>query len=129
MAAPTLEPSAANVEESTVDGIELFVLAGEFDAATTPQLEQVLDGAIARGSHEIVLDMTGVTFVDMSTLSVIQHAIKLVYRHNGHLAVATMARAVLRAIELAGMRHSIHVHPTRDDAFKAVRGGERRASG
>jgi anti-anti-sigma factor len=60
-----------------------------------------------------------VTFVDMSTLNAIVRAMKLVYRHNGHLAVATTARPVLRAIDLAGLRHSIRVFPTRQEAVDA----------
>ena len=83
-------------------------------------LEEQLEAAIQRGTHELVLDMCGVTFVDMSTLNVIVRAMKHVYRHNGHLVVACGQRAVLRAIELAGLRHAVRVLEDRDQAIAAL---------
>ena len=121
MASPALEPSAAHVEETTLDGVALFVLGGEFDAFSSPPLRQQLIDAIERGSHELVLDMSAVTFVDMSTLNAIVDALKLVYQHNGHLVVTTTSPPVLRAIDLAGFRHAIRVYPTRAEALVGVR--------
>jgi anti-sigma B factor antagonist len=119
---PTLDAPSPHVEELTVDGVELFVLAGEFDAYSTPWLEDQLLAAIDRGMYELTLDMCGVTFVDMSTLNVIVRAMKHVYRHNGHLVVACMQRPVLRAIELAGLKHAVRVFPTRQEAIAALNG-------
>ena len=92
-------------------------MRGEFDAYSMPMLGNALDAAIARGEYEIVIDMCGVTFVDMSTLNRIARAIKEVYRHNGHLDVACTDRNVLRAIDLAGLRHAIRTYPTREEAL------------
>ena len=99
----------------------MFVLRGEFDAYSTPRLGDQLDSAIERGNYEIVIDMCGVTFVDLSTLNRIVRAMKEVYRHNGHLVVACADRHILRAIDLAGLRHSVRVYPTRDEAIKHLR--------
>ena len=95
----------------------MFVLRGEFDAYSMPMLGDQLDAAIERGEYEVVIDMCAVTFVDMSTLNRIVRAMKEVYRHNGHLDVACADRNVLRAIDLAGLRHAIRVYPTREDAL------------
>jgi anti-sigma B factor antagonist len=109
------------VDESSDGEVELFVLSGEFDAYSTPWLEEQLIAAIERGQHELVLDMCGVTFVDVSTLNVIIRAMKDVYRRNGHLVVACGQRPVLRAIELAGLQHAVRVLESRDEAIAAVR--------
>lgn len=115
----TLETRAAVVEETTLGAVELFTLFGEFDAYASPSLEKQLCDAVERERYELVLDMSGVSFVDMSTLNVIQRVMKAVYRHNGHVVLATTQRAVLRAIELAGMRHSIRVFPTLREAVES----------
>ena len=73
-----------------------------------------------RGDYELVIDMCAVTFVDMSTLNRIVRAMKEVYRHNGHLVVACADRHVLRAIELAGLRHAVRVYDTREEAIAHV---------
>jgi anti-sigma B factor antagonist len=97
------------------------VLRGEFDAYSMPMLGEQLDHAIERGEYEIVIDMCAVTFVDMSTLNRIVRAMKEVYRHNGHLVVACGDKHVLRAIDLAGLRHAVRVYPTRDEAVAHLR--------
>jgi len=86
-----------------------------------PMFGDRIDAAIERGEYELVIDMCGVTFVDMSTLNRIVRAMKEVYRRNGHLVVACAERPVLRAIELAGLRHAVKVYPSRDDALAHLR--------
>ena len=97
--------------------MEIIVLKGEFDAYSMPLLGDQLDAALERGDYEVVVDMCGVTFVDMSTLNRIVRAMKEVYRHNGHLVVACGDKHVLRAIDLAGLRHAVRVYPSRDEAI------------
>ena len=86
-----------------------------------PLLGDHLDAAIARGDYELVIDMCGVTFVDMSTLNRIVRAMKEIYRHNGHLVVACGDRNVRRAIDLAGLRHSVRLYETRAEAIEHLR--------
>ena len=93
------------------------MLRGEFDAYSMPLLGDQLDAAVARGEYEFVIDMCEVTFVDMSTLNRIMRTMKELYRHNGHLDIACADKHVLRAIDLAGMRHAVRVYDTRDEAI------------
>jgi anti-anti-sigma factor len=104
-----------------VDSVEVLVLRGEFDAYTMPLLGERLDRAIETGHYDFVVDMSEVTFVDMSTLNRIVRAMKEIYRHNGHLVVVSVQRAVLRAIDLAGLRHAVRVYPNRDEALAHLR--------
>jgi anti-anti-sigma factor len=116
-----IDSLAFQVEELQIEGVEIFVLRGEFDAYSMPRLGDRLDTAIERGDYEIVVDMCDVTFVDMSTLNRIVRAMKAVYRHNGHLVVACGDKHVLRAIDLAGLRHSVRVYETREQAIAHLR--------
>ena len=112
-----VEATVFQVAEETIDGIDVFILRGEFDAYAMPRLGDQLDAALERGLSEVVIDMCDVTFVDMSTLNCIVRAMKAVYRHNGHLDVACADRNVLRAFDLAGLRHALRVYPTREEAI------------
>lgn len=134
MSAPLLTPGqrdndgpvdtlAFAVDETEVDGVEVFILRGEFDAYSLPVLGDKLDAAIERGRYELVVDMCAVTFVDMSTLNRIVRAMKESYRHNGRLVVVCSTRDVLRAIDLAGLRHAVKVYDTRAEAVAALRAG------
>jgi anti-anti-sigma factor len=116
-----LDPNGPHIEDQTLDGVALVVLSGEFDAYSGPAVEAHLMRLLERRVYEVVVDMDSVGFVDISTLNGIMRAIKEVYRHNGHLIVVTASRPVLRAIDLAGMRHSIRVVATREDALGVLR--------
>jgi anti-anti-sigma factor len=101
----------------------VFVMRGEWDAYSMPRLGDQLDAALERKQYDLVIDMCEVTFVDMSTLNRIVRTMKEVYRHNGHLLVACGSRNVLRAIDLAGLRHAVKVYPTREAAIASLREG------
>lgn len=116
-----IETQPFEIEELVVDDVDVFVLRGEFDAYARPLLEQRMESAVERGMYELVVDMCAVTFVDMSTLNTLVRAMKLVYRRNGHLVVACGSRPVLRAIELAGLRHAVRTFETRDEAVASLR--------
>ena len=116
-----MEATVFQVAEETIDGVDVFILRGEFDAYAMPKLGDQLDAALERGLYEVVVDMCEVTFVDMSTLNRIARAMKEVYRHNGHLVVACGNRHVLRAIDLAGLRHAVKVFDSREEAVAALK--------
>jgi anti-anti-sigma factor len=101
--------------------VDVFAMRGEFDAYSMPLVGEALDKAIERGEYDVVVDMCDVTFVDMSTLNRIVRAMKEVYRHNGHLVVACGDKHVLRAIDLAGLRHSVRIYATREEALAHLR--------
>jgi anti-anti-sigma factor len=99
----------------------VLVLRGEFDAYSLPMLGDKLDEAIRNGHYDFVVDMCGVTFVDMSTLNRIVRSMKEVYRHNGHLVIACGDSHVRRVIDLAGLRHAVRVYPNRGEALAHLR--------
>ena len=53
---------------TTVEGVDVFVLSGEFDAYSLPMLGDQLDAAIERGDYEIVIDMCAVTIDSWRTI-------------------------------------------------------------
>ena len=114
---PSQQLVATPIDEQT----ELFELAGEFDAFMAPRLERELLAAIDDGHTAVVIDMTQVTFVDMSTLNTIVRALKRAYQRNGRVVLACEQRAVLRAIDLSGLR--LRVHRDRAEALTALRRG------
>ena len=60
-------------EESAADR-DLVCLRGEYDLSTAPALASLLAGAIARDGTDVVLDLSGVDFIDAATVGVIIRA-------------------------------------------------------
>jgi anti-sigma B factor antagonist len=80
-----------------------FLLAGELDAATVPQLELALDRAEEAGAKQIVVDLEHVTFIDSSGL---QALVACQRRFNGRgpeLLIRRPHAEVARTFALVGL--------------------------
>jgi anti-anti-sigma factor len=52
------------IAPSTEDGLTRLELTGELDLTGTEPVEQAVDAALAAGASEILLDLSGTTFID-----------------------------------------------------------------
>lgn len=55
-----------DVERTTVAGRPTLTVRGELDIAAAPQLSAAVENAFDGPPHELVLDLTGTTFLDSS---------------------------------------------------------------
>ncbi|HWY90513.1 MAG TPA: STAS domain-containing protein [Solirubrobacteraceae bacterium] len=53
--------------ELTGDAAKL-TLTGELDMATAPRLEEAVAGVLAKGARDVIVDLSGLAFVDSSGL-------------------------------------------------------------
>jgi anti-anti-sigma factor len=93
-------------------------VAGEVDIATAPSLTAALQAASASCEREIWIDLTGVTFMDLSGV----HALLAVsdqVRHDGRrLAVIAPGGSVRRLLELTGVDRILGVVADRTSAHR-----------
>lgn len=73
---------------------------GEVDLYTAPQLWEVLDAAIAGAPHELVIDLSNVTFLDSSGLSLLVRAHKRLRPFAGTVIVRGATEQVYMALEV-----------------------------
>ena len=57
------------LKEATEGGIDIFVLEGEIDLHYAPVLRSLLQGKVAARNAALVLDLSGVSFIDSSGLA------------------------------------------------------------
>lgn len=74
-------------------------VTGELDMATASELRAFLDGS-EPNSHPLVLDVSGLTFMDSSGLEVVLRA-AATRGETGPLVLLRPTRAVLRVLEIA----------------------------
>ena len=84
--------------ERTVVAVE-----GEVDLATAPRLKEFLLDLVAEGVTEVVLDLSGVDFLDSTGLGAVVAAFKRVRAHDGHMAVVVTSARVRRAFEITNL--------------------------
>ncbi|MDP8959310.1 MAG: STAS domain-containing protein [Actinomycetota bacterium] len=76
---------------------------GEVDLATAPQLRESVLDLIDDGSHQIVVDLRGVDFMDSSGLGVLMTALKRLREYNGDLALVCREGPVLKVLSITGL--------------------------
>lgn len=99
----------------------LFVVEGELDAYTGPQLREDLARASGEGARWLFIQLSEVSYIDSVGLGILVGAAKRVLAEGGGLAVVAPRPNVLRVFEISGTRELLNV--AADLAAAAVRLG------
>jgi anti-sigma B factor antagonist len=101
-------------ETSRTNGQAVVRVKGEVDIYTAPQLWETLDAAIAGAPHELVVDLSEVTFLDSSGLSVLVRAHKRLRPVDATVVVRGASEQAYMAIELTKLNTLFRVEaPTK----------------
>jgi anti-sigma B factor antagonist len=88
------------IETRADDGVTRLVLAGEFDLAAVPQFEDAVAAAEAGGPAAIVIDLSGLSFMDSSGLRALVTADDRANTAGRRLAIVPGPPAVRRVFEI-----------------------------
>lgn len=66
-----VEPASFEVRSEVEAGTGRLTVVGELDIATKPQLEEAAHAALARGARDLTIDLTELSFMDSSGLSLL----------------------------------------------------------
>ncbi len=116
-AVPHFELEATTTDEGT----QLVTVRGEIHVSTAQEFSRRLEEAIAHGAPALVLDLTGVEFIDSTGLSVLLNGQRSVTLRGGRLALAVSNPTVLRLFEITRLDATFDLRRTRDEALAAVR--------
>lgn len=100
-----------------VDGVAVVCFHGEADLHTAPVLRDALDEAIATGAGILVVDLTGVTFVDSMMLGVLLGATRRTRPQGTEVRIVVEDPHVLRIFELTLLDQVLHLFPSLDLAL------------
>jgi anti-anti-sigma factor len=104
-----------------------LTVEGELDLASAPSLKWALTDIIDAGNDQLVVDLSGVTFIDSTALGVLV-GIRKNLRPGARLAIACTHPDVLHIFELTGLDSTFDLFSTFDDALAFVRGSAATAS-
>ena len=111
-------PADFRLEEERLGARGVLLSAfGELDIATVPELRQRLDAAADAHAERVVLDLTGVSFMDSVAMAAIIHA-RTRLGQRGRLAVVIPSEGYTRLVfEIAGLPRCLDLYETRADAL------------
>lgn len=110
------------VSTEAVAGGWLVEVSGEVDLHTAPQLRAVLGGLVDRetSGEAVVVDLTGVSFIDSTGLGELVGAHKAVRRRGDRLHLVATNERVARLLTLTGLDDVLDVHRDRFEALAAI---------
>jgi anti-anti-sigma factor len=83
--------------------VQVVRVSGEIDAGTVAALDQALEAATADGARHVVLDLSGVGFLDSSGLrSLVQLSHRLA-PHGGVVTCTELSDPARRTLEVSGL--------------------------
>jgi anti-anti-sigma factor len=82
----------------------LVTVAGELDAATVPQLREMLDAIIATHAGSAVIDLSGVTFMDSTGIHALFDAKTTAKASPLELVLSSPSACVERLTDIVGLR-------------------------
>ena len=88
----------------------ILTVAGELDVVGAPELRQQVMRAVAEGQHDLVLDLSGVDFIDSFGLGVLIGALKRVRLLDGELQLVVTEPRVRRVLELCDLDRVFTLH-------------------
>jgi anti-sigma B factor antagonist len=98
----------------------LIALTGEVDLYTAPEFKQQLLDAIAKGAKHVVVDLSGTTFIDSTTLGVLVGGVKRLRTNDGQLSLICSDRNITKIFEITGLDRVFTIHATREEAVSAL---------
>ena len=102
------------------DGVTLVrVTEKRLDAAAAPAFKARVSDLIAGGASRIVVDLSGVAFVDSSGLGTLVSALKQL-GSRGDLALAGVQPAVAKLLQLTRLDRVFRTFPTAEDAVRGL---------
>lgn len=110
-----LRTSVAAIESDS-EPYTLVELAGEADVTNSDALREVLDTEVAKQPRMVIIDLSGLRFMDSSALHVILRANRALDRQGGVLALASPREPVAKMLRLTAADQLIPVYASVSEA-------------
>ncbi len=106
--------------DRTPDGVVIIEVAGELDLYTAPRLKEALLAALEDGVLRVVVDMSGVHFIDSSALGVLIGGVKRLKPKDGKLVLVSVDENVNWIFQITGLNSVFDIFSTREEALAGV---------
>ena len=94
----------------TESGWGVLEVKGEVDLYTSPQLKEKVNDLIEEGQTQLVIDLSGVGFMDSSGLGVLVTALKRAKERGGALALVSPEGSVHKVLTITGLDRVFPIH-------------------
>jgi anti-sigma B factor antagonist len=109
------------IEVSPAEGeVSVVVLRGELDFDEAPTFGRVLEELRTDGVRKIAVDLSDLTFIDSSGISVLVGAARAAAAEQGTLVVAAPSPHVQRVFDIVNLSELVAVEPSLESALQRL---------
>ena len=102
---------------SSNDETQIFELKGSLDIATSPTVRAALLDAAERGQHRLIVDLSGLDFIDSTGLGALIGSQRRAKENGGEVRLVAREGQILRLLRITGLLTVFGVFHTLDDAL------------
>jgi anti-sigma B factor antagonist len=100
------------------EAYSIIAVRGEVDLHTAPKFQYAIERA-AQTNGAVVVDMSGVAFMDSTALSALVHSKEDLRKQGISLRLAAPSKAVERIFSVTGFRDYFEIFPSREAAISS----------
>lgn len=108
-----------DIEVTQTGGVTLVVPTGDLDMGTADQMKRTLSELIEKGQSKLVMDLTGVSYIDSSGLGALVAAMKQARAVGGNLKLCGLQEDVRSIFEMTRLIKVMAVHSDREEAVSS----------
>jgi anti-sigma B factor antagonist len=104
------------IDVKELNRADLIVVNGRVDSSTAPELGQVLNDVIDRGTVNLVVDLSDITYMSSAALRELVAALKRVKKAGGDLRLCAPSERASEVLDLAGLSSIFTIYESQVDA-------------
>ena len=109
------------ITERTEDNVPVVSITGDIDLETSPQLRDFLKPKSSKKTQLLLLDFSGVNYIDSSGLATLIEYFQAVQNFQGKLALASLSPRVKNVFEIVRLEQIFSLHPDVPSALAALK--------
>lgn len=92
-------------------------LKGRLDAASSPQLEKIINSIIDTGHFKFVLNFEGIDYLSSAGMRLMLSVSKKLKHLEGKVVACCLDDEVMDVIKMAGFHQVLEIYPTEEESF------------
>jgi anti-sigma B factor antagonist len=109
------------ITERTEENIPVVLITGDIDLESSPKLREFLKPKSAKKEPVLLLDFSGVNYIDSSGLATLIEYFQSVQSFKGKLALASLSPRVKNVFEIVRLEQIFSIHPDVPSALAALK--------
>jgi anti-sigma B factor antagonist len=110
-----------SVSRQSVGGYPVIAVSGEVDVYSAPTLKQGITDLLESGANTVVVDLSGVAFLDSTGLGALVEARTATTEAGGALPLVCSQERIIKLFTITGLDEVFAIHPNVDEAIASLK--------